>query len=79
MYKHWYEILNYFPVDGGWSSWITGPCSKTCGGGMQTKTRVCDNPKRSCGGKQCEGSSTDSIKCNDFCCPSKMWLLVFFN
>ena len=59
-------------VDGGWSSWSLGPCSKTCGGGTQISTRVCDNPKPSCGGKECEGPNTDSIKCNDFCCPGKI-------
>ena len=70
----WYKIVNSFAVDGEWSSWIIGPCSKTCGGGIQTKTRVCDDE---CGGGKCKGSSTSSIKCNDVCCPGK--ILVFSN
>ena len=68
----WYKLVNSSTVVGGWNSWITGPCSKTCGGGMQKRTRVCDNPKPFCGGQQCQGPSTDYIKCNDFCCPGKM-------
>ena len=67
----WCKIVNSSAVDGGWSSWKIGPCSKTCGWGIQKRTRVCDNPIRSCGGKQCEGSNTDYIKCNDVCCPGK--------
>ena len=60
-------------VDGGWSSWTLGPCSKTCGGGIQNYTRVCDNPKPSCGGKECDGPSTDVLykNCNDFSCSGK--------
>ena len=60
-------------VDGGWSNWVTGLCSKTCGGGNRRITRKCNNPKPSCGGKQCEGNSYHVYpgKCNDFCCPGK--------
>ena len=76
MYKYWYEIFNYFPVDGGWSSWSLGPCSKTYGGGVQKRTRVCNNPKPSCGGKPCNGSNTDYVQCNDFCSPGKMYIII---
>ena len=60
-------------VDGGWSEWRLGPCSKTCGGGVQNYTRVCDNPKPSCGGEKCEGPSVHTLqKCNDNICPGKI-------
>ena len=60
-------------VDGGWSSWSPGLCSKTCGGGTLKRTRLCDNPKPSCGGKECKGPSSDnSVKCNEFCCPGRI-------
>ena len=65
-------VLYTIVVDGGWSPLKRGPCSKTCGiGGRYRYTRVCDNPKPSCGGKQCEGSSTFTISCYDInsCCP----------
>ena len=59
---------------------MTGPCSKTCGGGMQIKTRMCDNPRPSCGGGKCKGSSTHSINCNNICCPGKiLFILIDFD
>ena len=59
-------------VDGGWSEWRLGPCSKTCDGGIQNYTRVCDNPEPSCGGEKCAGPSIYTIQtCNDNNCPGK--------
>ena len=81
MYTHMYilksdvtKTINYFVVNGNWSEWRLGPCSKTCGGGTQNYTRVCDNPKPSCGGKQCQGPSSYAHKqlCNIECCPGQM-------
>ena len=68
-------IVKYSVVDGGWSTWRLGQCSKTCGGGTYNYSRVCDDPKPSCGGKICEGPRTMRVyeeKCNDICCPSKI-------
>ena len=60
-------------VDGGWSEWRLGPCSKTCGGGIQNYTRVCDNPEPSCGGKKCEGPSINNLQtCNGNDCSGKI-------
>ena len=58
------------PRDGGWSGWSNwGSCSKTCGGGTQTRTRVCNNPSPAHGGAQCSGDDTDSQSCNTQPCP----------
>ena len=67
-----------YVVHGGWSEWRLGPCSRTCGGGTQNYTRVCDNPKPSNGGKQCEGPSVYTHKelCNIECCPGQMKCIV---
>ena len=67
-------IANCSLVDGRWSKWVVGPCSKTCGGGVQNFTRECNNPKPSCGGEQCKGGNYFAYpgKCNNFCCPGKM-------
>ena len=60
-----------FLVNGGWSDWVAGPCSKSCGGGTHNITRRCSNPSPSCNGKVCEGENylVYPGKCNDFCCP----------
>ncbi|XP_038063563.1 A disintegrin and metalloproteinase with thrombospondin motifs 6-like isoform X2 [Patiria miniata] len=57
------------PVDGGWSAWTTGPCSVTCGQGVQSRTRQCNNPPPQNGGQQCSGSSTDTLTCFQEACP----------
>jgi len=40
------------PIDGGWSDWVFSKCGADC---KQEKTRTCDNPKPSRGGKWCDG------------------------
>jgi hypothetical protein len=56
-------------VDGGWSEWTWGPCSVTCGGGVQTGTRACDNPAPSCNGAMCPGDNQTEAPCNAEPCP----------
>ncbi|KAK3735104.1 hypothetical protein RRG08_054458 [Elysia crispata] len=53
-------------VDGAWSEWPSdwSPCSRTCGGGVKKKVRVCDNPKPRLGGKDCPGERVKSALCN---------------
>ena len=68
MIKH---QLVYSVVDGGWSPWVCGPCSKTCGGGTQNCTRSCSNPTPCGGGSYCSGLSIAQSICSAQCCPSK--------
>ena len=56
-------VYNHCIVDGGWSSWTCGPCSKTCGGGKKSCSRRCNNPIPSCGGNGCPGSRTEERSC----------------
>ena len=58
------ETVFSVPVDGGWSQW--GECSKTCGGGTQTRT--CTNPVPANGGADCQGGNT--LACNVEECPA---------
>uniref|UniRef100_A0A672FSG5 Adhesion G protein-coupled receptor B1b n=1 Tax=Salarias fasciatus TaxID=181472 RepID=A0A672FSG5_SALFA len=66
------EITNCFlqecPVDGRWQSWSTwGSCSKTCGGGIQQRQRVCEGPFF--GGEPCPGETGEQRRCNEKRCP----------
>ena len=55
-------------VDGGWLKWSYDDCSITCGGGSRKKSRFCNNPAPSCGGKKCNGLTVEIEKCNEFPC-----------
>ena len=46
-----------------WSS-----CSKTCGGGTQTKSRLCDSPLPANGGNYCQGAASESRSCSNNRC-----------
>ncbi|XP_033830993.1 adhesion G protein-coupled receptor B1-like [Periophthalmus magnuspinnatus] len=68
----WKETDNCFlkecPVDGRWHAWTTwGSCSKTCGGGVQQRQRVCEGPFF--GGEPCDGDNREQKKCNEKRCP----------
>ncbi|XP_072031290.1 A disintegrin and metalloproteinase with thrombospondin motifs 13-like isoform X2 [Amphiura filiformis] len=54
------------PVDGAWSSWETdfGPCSRSCGRGVQQRRRYCNNPGPMYGGRGCPGDSIEYQVCN---------------
>lgn len=58
-------------VDGQWTEWkADGPCSVTCGIGIQLLYRGCSNPAPENGGQQCEGGRIKQIECNQqACCP----------
>jgi hypothetical protein len=59
------------PFDGGWSPYSEwGTCSKTCGGGTQSRTRTCTNPTPANGGASCVGDAVDSQSCNTQPCPT---------
>ena len=57
-------------LDGGWSDF--GACSKSCGGG--TETRTCSNPAPANGGNDCVGDSTKV--CNTQGCPGQALLAL---
>ncbi|XP_050086783.1 hemicentin-1-like [Anopheles aquasalis] len=52
-------------VDGGWSAW--GPwtrCSKSCGTGVKSRKRYCNNPEPKAGGRMCAGENTEIAPCS---------------
>uniref|UniRef100_A0A669CA09 ADAM metallopeptidase with thrombospondin type 1 motif 14 n=1 Tax=Oreochromis niloticus TaxID=8128 RepID=A0A669CA09_ORENI len=51
--------------DGSWSSWSKfGSCSRTCGGGIRSRSRQCNNPPPAYDGRDCPGSAFDYQMCN---------------
>ncbi|KAL9959837.1 hypothetical protein ACROYT_G033195 [Oculina patagonica] len=57
-------------VDGGFSQWTPwAVCSRSCGGGTSVRTRKCDSPPPSPGGKPCNGSTFETKDCNTQLCP----------
>lgn len=63
------QVQGCVPVDGGFGAWSFGPCSKACGGGVQTGTRICNAPPPSCGGADCQGPAVMEQTCNVEPCP----------
>ncbi|XP_076092754.1 uncharacterized protein LOC143064089 isoform X1 [Mytilus galloprovincialis] len=61
---HSFDSSNCSIVAGQWSMWINSSCSVTCGDGIITRTRTCDNPAPSDGGDDCFGSSNETVQCN---------------
>lgn len=58
-----------YNVDGRWSRWSPyGGCSRSCGGGFKTRTRVCNNPKPKNGGAPCRGPPRETARCNRQIC-----------
>ncbi|XP_062599842.1 coadhesin-like, partial [Saccostrea cucullata] len=58
------------PVDGSWGTWTNwAVCTLTCGGGVKTRSRLCNNPSPSHGGINCSGSAQDVDDCNTEQCP----------
>ncbi|XP_047134424.1 uncharacterized protein LOC100202641 isoform X1 [Hydra vulgaris] len=57
------------PIDGSWTEWTAyDDCNKPCNGGNRVRYRFCVEPRPDHGGKQCEGNSTEKIKCNVYKC-----------
>ncbi|XP_046560199.1 coadhesin-like isoform X2 [Haliotis rubra] len=58
------------PVDGSWGAWSEfSLCSTTCGQGVKRKTRACNSPAPSHGGKNCVGPANSNKKCQKVRCP----------
>ncbi|XP_031850064.1 A disintegrin and metalloproteinase with thrombospondin motifs 3 isoform X2 [Nomia melanderi] len=61
------------PRDGGWSPWKQWEkCSRTCGIGVQCRTRKCNKPLPAYGGKYCSGASDDCKICDLPKCPTSV-------
>lgn len=59
-----------------WTGWTR--CPVMCGGANVTRTRLCNAPKPTNGGRFCNGSSTDSFICNNDTCPGNKSVIIFY-
>ncbi|XP_013410370.1 sushi, von Willebrand factor type A, EGF and pentraxin domain-containing protein 1 [Lingula anatina] len=58
-------------VHGAWGPWsLWSECTRSCGSGMRTRNRQCDNPPPSPGGRPCSGNSLEREQCNTDPCPA---------
>lgn len=59
-------------MGGNWGSWLPwSPCSETCGRGVQSRIRLCNNPPPAFDGSQCVGTDTQTQMCKEKPCPGK--------
>nr|XP_036854879.1 A disintegrin and metalloproteinase with thrombospondin motifs 14 isoform X2 [Manis javanica] len=66
----WKSLEQTYGQDGGWSSWTKfGSCSRSCGGGVRSRSRSCDNPPPAYGGRLCSGPMFQYQVCNSEECP----------
>ena len=67
------EILNIIvlhAVDGGWSFWgAWSECSASCGTGLTSRVRSCDQPPPQHNGAYCLGTSRETQACDTISCP----------
>uniref|UniRef100_A0A8K9UVC9 SCO-spondin n=1 Tax=Oncorhynchus mykiss TaxID=8022 RepID=A0A8K9UVC9_ONCMY len=69
---HQDQLCMTAPCDrnGGWGEWSNWTdCTKSCGGGVQSRHRDCDSPSPEGEGDYCEGLGTEVISCNTDHCP----------
>ena len=72
MFQH-VVVYMFISVNGNWGDWSKfGSCSATCGTGTQTRTRRCDHPAPSDGGKTCDGEADEAQDCNTRACPGEL-------
>ncbi|XP_032638613.1 A disintegrin and metalloproteinase with thrombospondin motifs 14 [Chelonoidis abingdonii] len=61
----WKTSEQPYSQDGSWSSWSKfGSCSRTCGGGVRSRSRNCNNPPPAYGGRHCPGAIYEYQVCN---------------
>lgn len=57
-------------VDGNWGAWNGwSACSRSCGRGLQKRTRTCSNPIPKGGGRSCSGPNQQMRNCKVRDCP----------
>ena len=61
----------YISENGGYSDWVYGECSVTCGHGEKIRYRRCNDPQPNHGGADCQGPYFESLSCEVVKCPGE--------
>ena len=70
-----YVFVTADPVNGEWGDWTSySTCDVTCGDGMKTRTRTCNNPPPSNGGLFCPEGNSETVPCSEQPCASMLTL-----
>uniref|UniRef100_A0A8C5NEU0 A disintegrin and metalloproteinase with thrombospondin motifs 7-like n=1 Tax=Gouania willdenowi TaxID=441366 RepID=A0A8C5NEU0_GOUWI len=67
--------VGFYPqsIHGGWGSWGEwSACSRTCGAGVESAERDCDDPIPKYGGRYCLGERRRHKICNTAACPHEL-------
>lgn len=73
-----YFLVFQEPVNGGWGPWgVWGPCSRTCGGGVEFSHRECTDPMPQNGGSYCVGQRVKYQSCNIQTCPGNHGSILY--
>lgn len=74
-----FSFFHSVSVNGGYSRWEEwGPCSSSCGQGLQERIRLCNNPEPTNGGRSCSGPSVETRKCQTGLCPGRTAWFFFY-
>uniref|UniRef100_A0A3P8YNS2 Thrombospondin 2b n=1 Tax=Esox lucius TaxID=8010 RepID=A0A3P8YNS2_ESOLU len=64
------NCANRVRVERGWGLWSPwSACSVSCGAGVMSRVRLCDNPHPQYGGLGCHGNTTETHPCDSSPCP----------
>lgn len=64
------NVCPFSSVNGNWGPWsLWDTCAVTCGGGIQKRSRLCNDPEPQFGGKDCIGDAVNTQICNKQDCP----------
>ena len=67
------------PIDGNWGAWSAwSECSATCGRGIQTKTRECNDPPSAFNGADCQGLANEELECDTEECAGTVFIYYFY-
>lgn len=75
------HIFVFLSVHGGWGEWSNhwSECSVSCGLGIRTRERECDNPKPKYDGRPCDEKERQDVRyCREQICDPGLILYLLF-